>query len=203
MRSVKSVISLADTAAIRKDTVTWESTIEFLLTCVSYAVGLGNVWRFPYLCFKNGGGAFLIPYCTMCALIGMPIFFAELSLGQFASLGPLMIWTVNPLMKGLGYAMVSVTFLVTLYYNVIIAQCLFYLVHSIIGSFGDGMPWSSCEGGYNTHDCFVPSVIVHHNVTSEIEAEVLNGTDDCIIPMNYTKDGVMGFVGTSTEEFYL
>ena len=79
---------------------TWGGKVEFLLTCVGYAVGLGNVWRFPYLCYKHGGGAFLFPYCIMLALVGLPMFFMELAFGQFASLGPITIWRISPLFKG-------------------------------------------------------------------------------------------------------
>ncbi len=78
----------------------WGYKIEFILACVGFAVGLGNVWRFPYLCFKNGGGAFLVPYVIMLAFVGLPIFFLEFAFGQFASLGPISIWTISPLFKG-------------------------------------------------------------------------------------------------------
>lgn len=79
----------------------WGRKIEFFLACIGYAVGLGNVWRFPYLCYKNGGGAFLIPYLIMLFLCGMPLFFMELSLGQYIALGPVTSWAaICPLAKG-------------------------------------------------------------------------------------------------------
>ena len=79
----------------------WGRKVEFFLSAIGYAVGLGNVWRFPYLCFVNGGGAFLIPYVIMLFLCGMPLFFMELSLGQYLSLGPVTSWAaICPIAKG-------------------------------------------------------------------------------------------------------
>ena len=80
---------------------TWAKKVEFILASIGYAVGLGNVWRFPYLVFENGGGAFLIPYLTMLFLCGMPLFCMELSIGQYFSLGPVTSWTaLCPIAKG-------------------------------------------------------------------------------------------------------
>lgn len=79
----------------------WSRPIEFILSCLNYAVGLGNVWRFPHLAFRNGGGAFLIPYLIMVFVIGLPIFFAELFVGQYSGVGPIKAYGfLAPLFKG-------------------------------------------------------------------------------------------------------
>lgn len=65
----------------------WSNGHEFLLSCISMAVGVGNVWRFPFVALDNGGGAFLIPYIFVLVFIGKPLYYMEFCLGQFASYG--------------------------------------------------------------------------------------------------------------------
>uniref|UniRef100_A0A8C4XCM5 Transporter n=1 Tax=Erpetoichthys calabaricus TaxID=27687 RepID=A0A8C4XCM5_ERPCA len=118
----------------------WSSSTDYLLSLIGGAVGLGNVWRFPYLAYKNGGGAFLIPYTIMLAFAGLPLFFLECSFGQFASLGPISVWKAVPIMQGVGVTVVLVSTLVAIYYNCIIGYSIYYL----FASFQFPLPWSEC-----------------------------------------------------------
>jgi len=119
---------------------------------VGYSVGLGNVWRFPFLAYENGGGAFLIPYIIILVLVGMPMYFMEAALGQFGQVGPLQVWTeMLPAGVGIGVAMVIISMMVAIYYNVIMAYCLFYLFNtaSLI------LPWSVCDPEWSDERCYV------------------------------------------------
>ncbi|KAI1295443.1 Sodium-dependent noradrenaline transporter [Halotydeus destructor] len=88
----------------------WDKKLDFLLSIIGFAVDLANVWRFPYLCYKNGGGVFLIPYTLMLIFGALPLFFMELALGQFAKAGPIALWTkICPAMKGVGYCCVLIS----------------------------------------------------------------------------------------------
>ncbi|KAH3884493.1 sodium-dependent serotonin transporter-like [Dreissena polymorpha] len=151
---------------------TWGNKIDFLLSVTGFAVDLGNVWRFPYICFKNGGGAFLIPYFIMLVFLGLPLFYMELALGQFHKSGAIAIWKkLCPMFAGAGVATCMVAILVGMYYNTIIAWALYYLV----ASFRSEVPWASCNNSWNSPDCvsfahgFNASLVANTSVPSALE----------------------------------
>jgi len=174
---------------------TWGKKLEFMLTAISYAVGLGNFWRFPYLCYKNGGGAFLIPYFTMLVICGLPIFFMELAFGQFASLGPIAIWKVCPIFKGIGHSMVMVSLYICIYFAVIIA----YVIYYIFASFSRELPWESCNNEWNTEHCTIrivaPSALVAPSNSTNLNGTVINSVAEI-------KDSSPRAVTPSEEFFY-
>ncbi|XP_025088378.1 sodium- and chloride-dependent glycine transporter 1-like isoform X2 [Pomacea canaliculata] len=129
----------------------WSGRFDFLMSLLGYSVGLGNVWRFPYLCYSNGGGAFLFPFILMLILLGFPLMFMELAFGQFAALGPAAIFDrICPLFYGIGYGMTAVTLMVALYYTVIIGWAFLYLFRS----FTSELPWERCHKEWATEKCY-------------------------------------------------
>ncbi|KAM9602262.1 sodium-dependent proline transporter-like isoform 2-T2 [Morphnus guianensis] len=142
---------------------TWTGKYKFLLSCLGYCVGLGSIWRFSYLCYRNGGGVFLIPYFIMLLVMGLPLFLMELSLGQYGAAGPITVWKCCPLLKGIGIAMLIVSSLVSFYYNVIIAWAFYYLG----SSFQSPLPWS-CDAPRNAYLCQNASGIVSWVSASEV-----------------------------------
>uniref|UniRef100_A0A3Q2XI50 Transporter n=1 Tax=Hippocampus comes TaxID=109280 RepID=A0A3Q2XI50_HIPCM len=119
----------------------WDSKIQYVLAQVGFSVGLGNVWRFPYLCHQNGGGAFMLLYVFLLVVVGVPLFFMELAAGQSIRQGSIGVWKhISPKLAGIGYSSCLVCFYVALYYNVIIAWSLFYLGNS----FQYPLPWENC-----------------------------------------------------------
>ncbi|XP_013399591.1 sodium- and chloride-dependent glycine transporter 1 [Lingula anatina] len=140
----------------------WGSKLEFVCSCLSFAVGLGNIWRFPYICYVNGGGAFLLPFTIMLVLAGIPLMFMELSFGQYASQGVISVWQASPLFQGIGYGMFMVSTFIALYYNMVIAYNIFYL----FASFNSDVPWRFCGNEWNTQACGVLNKAAEKNCTA-------------------------------------
>ncbi|XP_013114675.1 sodium-dependent dopamine transporter [Stomoxys calcitrans] len=149
-RQIAKTTTARDISDSPDERETWSGKVDFLLSVIGFAVDLANVWRFPYLCYKNGGGAFLVPYCIMLLVGGIPLFYMELALGQHNRKGAITCWgRLVPLFKGIGYAVVLIAFYVDFYYNVIIAWSLRFF----FASFTNSLPWTSCTNFWNTDDC--------------------------------------------------
>uniref|UniRef100_G1P8M3 Transporter n=1 Tax=Myotis lucifugus TaxID=59463 RepID=G1P8M3_MYOLU len=124
-----------------EDRPAWNSKLQYILAQIGFSVGLGNIWRFPYLCQKNGGGAYLVPYLVLLIIIGIPLFFLELAVGQRIRRGSIGVWHyVCPRLGGIGFSSCIVCLFVGLYYNVIIGWSIFYFFKS----FQYPLPWSEC-----------------------------------------------------------
>uniref|UniRef100_A0A3P8YAU7 Transporter n=1 Tax=Esox lucius TaxID=8010 RepID=A0A3P8YAU7_ESOLU len=143
-RSVTELLDLGDpgtSGEAANDRPAWDSKLQYVLAQVGFSVGLGNVWRFPYLCHQNGGGAFMVLYVVLLLLVGVPLFFMELAAGQCIRQGSIGVWKhISPKLVGVGFSSCMVCFFVALYYNVIIAWSLFYLGNS----FQSPLPWEHC-----------------------------------------------------------
>ncbi|XP_055523615.1 sodium-dependent nutrient amino acid transporter 1-like [Wyeomyia smithii] len=119
----------------------WSNKIEFLMSCIAMSVGLGNVWRFPFTAYENGGGAFLIPYLVVLFIIGRPLYYLEMILGQFTRRSSIKVWSISPLFKGIGVGQLLGTTSVVSYYMALIAITLSYL----FASFASELPWAKCK----------------------------------------------------------
>jgi neurotransmitter:Na+ symporter, NSS family len=109
----------------------WSSRTIFLFASIGSAVGLGNVWRFPYLAGKYGGGAFLIPYFLMLVILGVPLLILEFAIGQKMQMGAIGSFKkIHSKVSGVGFAAILCGFIISSYYCVVMAWSVIYLVAS-------------------------------------------------------------------------
>ncbi|MBI3011691.1 MAG: sodium-dependent transporter, partial [Candidatus Omnitrophica bacterium] len=106
----------------------WKTQWGFLLAAIGSAIGLGSIWRFAYVCYENGGGAYLIPYGVALVTAGVPLMILEYGIGhRMRGSAPMSFAKLNPHWEWLGWWMVIfVMFGIVLYYAVVIAWCICY-----------------------------------------------------------------------------
>lgn len=115
----------------------FENRLAFYLAAVGSAVGFGNIWRFPALAYRYGGAAFLIPYVMALVLIGIPILFLEIGLGQFHQTGDVGVFgSINKRLRGIGLCSNIAGFILVTYYSMLIAWCM----NAFFDSWND-TPW--------------------------------------------------------------
>jgi len=109
----------------------WNSRMAFIMAAIGSAIGLGNVWRFPFVCYQNGGGAFLIPFFIALFTAGIPLMILEFSFGHWAQTAPPNAFKkIRSKLEWAGWLTVFIPFLVALYYVVIMAWCFSYMIYA-------------------------------------------------------------------------
>lgn len=117
----------------------WTGRVPFIFAAIGSAIGLGNVWRFPYLTYEYGGGAFLIPYIIGLFVLGIPWMMMEFGMGRyFQRSAPGVFEGIGKKWEWLGWWPVWVAFLIVTYYTVVIAWSLRYVISSFTVAWGIG-----------------------------------------------------------------
>lgn len=115
----------------------WGTKAGFILAAIGSAIGIGNIWRYPYVVYDNGGGAFLIPYFVALATAGLPILMVEYALGhKFRRAAPFSFRAIARRWEWLGWGMAGVSFVIATYYIVILGWCLAFVFYSTTTEWG-------------------------------------------------------------------
>lgn len=137
---------------------TWGTRGGFVLAAIGSAVGLGNLWGFPYKLYDNGGGAFLVPYIIGMVCLGIPLLILEFSLGHFSQrAAPDAFGRCNKKLEFVGWWGILLGFVIIMYYPVILAYCYSFIYYSLISIVNDTpLPWagSGIEGVENAKNFF-------------------------------------------------
>ncbi len=115
----------------------WGSNLSFILAMIGSAVGLGNIWRYPYVLYSNGGGAFYIPYIVAILLMGIPFLILEYGVGyDFKSSFPKAIRSINSNWEFLGWLLPVAVFMIMIYYSAILGWDGIYMILSFTKGWG-------------------------------------------------------------------
>ena len=120
----------------------WTSRWAFILAATGSAVGLGNIWKFPYIAGENGGGAFVLVYLLCIACIGLPVMMAEIMIGRRGRQNPVNSLATlaeeekaHPFWKYLGWMGIAAGIIILSYYSVIAGQAMAYVFRAFSGVF--------------------------------------------------------------------
>jgi len=126
---------------MKKQRENWGSKFGFILAAVGSAVGLGNIWKFPYIAGENGGAAFILVYLISILLVGIPIFISELIIGRKSQLNVVGAYKKlsnnSPFWSIVGYMGIFTAFVILSYYNIVAGWSLGYFFEAIKGTFNE------------------------------------------------------------------
>ncbi|MFA5138773.1 MAG: sodium-dependent transporter [Elusimicrobiota bacterium] len=122
----------------------WASRIGFIMACAGSAIGLGNIWRFPYLCGMNGGALFVLTYVAVVVFLGIPLMVAEFAMGRSSQRSPVEAYRIlsggGRFWLGVGALGVLASFIMLSYYSVVAGWTMHYIVLSLRGFGAAGSP---------------------------------------------------------------
>ena len=117
---------------------TWTGRSMFLFAAIGSAIGLGNIWRFPYIAYDNGGGAFLLPYVVALITAGVPVLVLDYVLGhRFRGSAPLVWRRISVRTEAIGWVQTIITYIIAVYYAVILAWSTIYTWFSLKLAWGE------------------------------------------------------------------
>ena len=156
---------------------TWGTRGGFVLAAVGSAVGLGNLWGFPYKLYSYGGGAFLIPYIVAMFCIGIPLLILEFTLGHYTQrAAPDAFRRVNKRLEFVGWWGIILGFVIITYYPTILAYCFSYMGDSIASIFtAQPLPWAGegVEGVQNASNYFFKDYLTGGSYIGPFRSEIL------------------------------
>lgn len=180
VESTDTIVSSTNSEPQREN---WGNSIEFLMSCIAMSVGLGNVWRFPFTALENGGGAFLFPYLIVLFVIGRPLYFLEMVIGQFSSRNSIDVYDLSPMFRGNSYGLFrffssseiffSINTIILIYYTmkfqgagygqliaIFLLSTYYASIMALIGrylydSFRSPLPWTHCKAEWS--NCIDPT----------------------------------------------
>lgn len=129
---------MSENGAGRMNRGAFKGRSAFIFAAIGSAVGLGNIWRFPYVAYSNGGGAFIIPYVCALLLVGIPMLFLDYAIGhRYRASAPLSFRRLHRLTEPIGWWQMGICFIIGIYYAVILAWSVMYFVYSFTRTWGD------------------------------------------------------------------
>lgn len=147
------------------------NTLEYYLLSLGASIGFGCVWRFCYLLYDGGGGAFLLPYILMNIILIYPVMTMFVTVGQFSKLGMAQIYrNVHPKYIGLGYVKCVYSVIIAAYYNYLLVYCLVYLAKSLFGE----LSWVDSD----------PAVMIE-NLTLYFKFEILDSNQSGKVVLSF------------------
>ncbi|KAG3256481.1 orphan sodium- and chloride-dependent neurotransmitter transporter NTT5-like, transcript variant X5 [Ictidomys tridecemlineatus] len=158
-----------------------------ILTHLAFSLGLGSMWRFPYLCQQNGGGSFILMYLLMLLFFGIPLLYMEMIIGRWLRVDIIQVWKqLVPWLGGMGYTSILVCMLMSLYNSAVLSWSLYYLANS----FDHPLPWDYCPLVKNISvtdfSCLqtVPHQYFWYHTTLEASGHIEEGIQNLVLKLS-------------------